>query len=317
MTTTRRPRTAVCLSTLLASLAPAALAGCGLGAGDAPLGVQLAVTADSGAEVLRDDRAPSTGGEDTVLRLLQRAGSVKTSFGGAFVDAIDGRAGQSGGGWFFWVDGVAAERGAASWRLRDGDRVWWDLRTPTSRGAPAAVPAVVGAFPAPLVGGFDGRSATVRVRCAAPSRAACRITRQRLAAVGARQATAAETALPATDRAAPVQVVVGRFADLRRIGGDAALLLGGPARSGVALEFDDDAALPVARSGARRPALGPGTGVVAAVRRSPRAPVWLVTGVDERGVRRAAKALDEPSLHLKLAARVDAAGVHTLPEADR
>ncbi|MDQ8044933.1 MAG: DUF4430 domain-containing protein, partial [Solirubrobacteraceae bacterium] len=190
-----------------AVVALAPLAGCGLGAGTPATGVTLTVTVGHGNEVLLDRPHPATGGEDTVLRLLQRNTTVKTKYGGQFVTSIAGSGAAADGDWFFWVDGVAADRGAAAWRLRDGDRVWWDRGA--SEAAPGETPAVVGSFPAPLVGGFDGRAGTVDLRCAEPNQAACRLVRQRLVAVHVRSATPAEVARPPGAPGAPVRVVVG------------------------------------------------------------------------------------------------------------
>ena len=129
------------------------LAGCGLGAGESEEGgATLLVTRDFGAREVGDaDQDPIRGGE-TVMRLLQRNFDVETRYGGGFVQSIDGIAGGRGGGrpvdWFFFVNGVLAEDGAAAHELSSGDRVWWDHH---DWGATPDVPAVVGSFPEPFL----------------------------------------------------------------------------------------------------------------------------------------------------------------------
>ena len=61
---------------------------------------------------------------------LRRTARVSTSYGGRFVEAIDGVRGNRSGGWdwLYFVNGVEADRGAADYRLHPGDREWWDYR---------------------------------------------------------------------------------------------------------------------------------------------------------------------------------------------
>ena len=95
---------------------------------------------------------------DTVMRMLRSKFDVTTRFGGRFVQSIDGLAGQGAGGqvdWFFFVNGVEADKGAAEWHVSPGDRIQWDRR---DWGAAMRVPAIVGAYPAPFTTG-DGRQA--------------------------------------------------------------------------------------------------------------------------------------------------------------
>ena len=95
---------------------------------------------------------------DTVMRMLRSKFDVTTRFGGRFVQSIDGLAGQGAGGqvdWFFFVNGVEADKGAAEWHVSPGDRIQWDRR---DWGAAMRVPAIVGAYPAPFTD-RDGRQA--------------------------------------------------------------------------------------------------------------------------------------------------------------
>jgi hypothetical protein len=75
----RTPVIALCLALSLA------LAGCGLGAGDEPAGTKLTITRDFGTRALHDLDAPKVGGDETVMRLLQRNAKVTTRYGGGFV----------------------------------------------------------------------------------------------------------------------------------------------------------------------------------------------------------------------------------------
>ena len=158
-----------------ALLAPAAalggalsilLAGCGLGAGTPPRGVQLTVSENFGARVL-DSGPVRVAGQETVMRLLIRNARVTTRFGGGFVQSIDGLSGEPESAqplaWFYYVNGVEAGKGAAATEVHDGDHIWWD-RHDWSQAE--ATPAVVGSYPEPFLDGYGGKRYPVRIACA-------------------------------------------------------------------------------------------------------------------------------------------------------
>lgn len=285
-------------------LAAVALAGCGLGSGEEqPGGVSLTVSRNFGAERLGRAREGKVKGGETVMRLLQRRFDVQTRYGGGFVQEIEGVGGGRRSGrpvdWFYYVNGIEAEQGAAGRRLRAGDRIWWDHH---DWGAAMRVPAVVGSFPEPFKSGSDGKRLPVRVDCAADSRRACEEVRTRLELAdvkGGGTATIGQQAGPGVAR-----IVVGRWADVRR---DPAAqpIERGPAVSGVFARFDSAGrrlALLEPRGGVVR-TLGAGAGLVAATRFGDQQPTWVVTGTDDVGVAAAAAAVDEDRLrdHFALA----------------
>jgi hypothetical protein len=119
------------------------------------------VTRDRGADVLVEATAPAG---LTALQALDRVADVETRFGGRFVQAIEGLEGSIADrrDWFFMLNGIEPDVGAAEVELRPGDVLWWDYRT--WRDA-AGHPAVrVGAFPEPLARGWPGGVRRVEVR---------------------------------------------------------------------------------------------------------------------------------------------------------
>ena len=134
------------------------LAGCGsTAAGGEEGSASLWITRDRGTTVLFEGRVDAG---QTVLQALRSRAEVETAYGGRFVKAIDGLRGSlsSGRDWFYFVNGVAPDRGAAEVRLRDGDITWWDYRR---WAGDEEVQVVVGAFPEPLVNGYGERRETV------------------------------------------------------------------------------------------------------------------------------------------------------------
>lgn len=135
------------------------LAGCG-GSGDGGEAT-LWVTRDRGGEVLVRASVPAG---VTAMQALRSEADVDTSFGGRFVQSIEGVAGDAGANrdWFYFVNGVEADRGAAEYRLRPGDVLWWDYRS--WAGDDMREPVVVGAFPEPFLHGYDGKVRRAAVR---------------------------------------------------------------------------------------------------------------------------------------------------------
>jgi hypothetical protein len=119
------------------------LAGCGGTSGSATLWV----TRDRGHVVLLVARVPAG---LTAMQALERKADIKTSYGGRFVDAIGEVKTAPHHDWFYFVNGIDADRSAVEVRLHQGDNLWWDYR---SWRQPHEVSAVVGAFPQPFVSG--------------------------------------------------------------------------------------------------------------------------------------------------------------------
>lgn len=117
--------------------------------------VRLVVSRDFGAKVLTDVTVP-LGKDASVMRILAEQDHVQTSYGGGFVKAIDGLGSTYGSvsaekaqDWFYWVNGVMADVGAADYKLHGGETVWWDYH-PWSRAM--YLPAAIFALPAPWAG---------------------------------------------------------------------------------------------------------------------------------------------------------------------
>jgi hypothetical protein len=301
---------------VLALAAAAALGGCGLGAGEEPTRTRLTVTDAYGTHPLETFRAPKVTGEETVMRLLQRNAEVTTRYGGGFVQSIDGRSNGRAGGrpvdWFYYVNGVEAEEGAAATRVRSGDRIWWDRH---DWGTVQRVPAVVGSFPEPFLHGIAGRRLPVRIECAPGEAQACRAVQSRLTAFGI---PAALGALRSVATGKTLRIVVGRWAVIR---GDigVATLEEGPQRTGVFARPSQGGrrlALLDAR-GRTTTTLGAGAGLVAATRVDQDPPLWVVTGTDEAGLAAAARAVGERSLADRFAIAVDRGAPVALPDARR
>ncbi len=288
------------------ALGATAVAGCGLGPGKSTGDVDLTVSRDYGSKVLVQ-REDSIHESDTVFRVLDRNADVTTRYGGGFVQSIDGLSGTQGAerseDWFFYVNGIESPIGSAQYDLSGGDRIWWDYR---DWSAAMRVPAVVGSWPEPFVHGFEGHRWPAVLDCRAAA-VTCEAASRRLTPLGVK------TSFGPT--ANPLVVVVGAW-NAVRTNQTAALLAGGPDRSGVFARF----------VGAKKPLLellnqqgqpagsiGKGGGLIAALREGDGPPTWVVTGTDEKGVAAAANLLGPALRHHYAVATQPGAGPIGVP----
>jgi hypothetical protein len=297
---------------LIVLLAVVVLSGCGLGPGESKKGgVELRVTRDFGKAALGPPAKRAEVREsDTVMRFLQTERKVTTRFGGGFVQSIDKLAGDQAAehDWFFYVNGSEASVGASDYKLNPGDVVQWDYH---DWRATQHIPAIVGAYPEPFVHGTKGKRLPVRLECAEPDGPACDDVTARLDKLGV-TVTSSAIGAPASD--ATLRVIVAKFSDAEQVRGVGALTKS-PATSGVYARFDSDGGAfslldPAGQSAQAAPA---GTGLLAATQQAAQPITWLVTGVDDAGVERAATALDPAKLRGAFAVAVTPAGVIKLP----
>jgi hypothetical protein len=309
----RRAR-ALLAALLVAGLAPAA-AGCGLGEGNerAGGGATLRVTQDFGHRELGSTRLDSVREGETVMRMLRSDFDVTTRFGGRFVQSIDGLEGEGSGGqvdWFFWVNGIEADKGAAEWEVLPGDRIQWDRR---DWSAAMRVPAIVGAFPEPFANGIQGKRRPVRVECEQVGSAPCDEARQRLRDQGV---STSGSSLGAPGTEAVTRLVVARWSRARVVRG-AAGLEDGPETTGVFARFSRDGnsleLLDDHGETARRVKRGEGVGLVLALQPRAEELVWLVTALDAEGLEAGVRALNEQKLRNAFAVAVTGDRVEELP----
>ena len=298
------------LPVLLAALA-LAIAGCGLGPGEASKGpVELRVTRDFGQKELAPAaRKRAIRPSDTVIRFLESTHQVKTRYGGGFVQSVDGLAGNKSGqhDWFFYVNGTESSRGAADAKLSLSDVVQWDYHRWTGT---MQVPAIVGAFPEPFAHGFGGSRLPTRVECSDAASQACNDTTKALEGQGV---IATGAVLGSSTGEKSLRVIVGPWNALRDTV-SARLMERGPAQSGVFARFSPAGNLTLLDgNGHVARQAPPGSGLVAATAGEGGGVVWIVTGTDDAGTQRAVRALDPDTLRNAFSVAATPAGPVKLP----
>jgi hypothetical protein len=297
------------LSAILLALLTLVVGSCSINAGSEKGPAHLVVTRDfgGGAPLVSRIEDPIESGE-TVMRMLMRFSDVKTRYGGRFVNAVNGLESKSAGGrrsdWFYYVNGIEADVGAAERKLQGSDRVWWDYH---DWSAVMRIPAVVGSFPEPFIHGTEGKRFPVRIDCGQDDADACDEASTRLTDAGITPSTSAIGAAAGKE---VLRIVIGTWDEVRA---DAASqqVEEGPAESGVFARFDP-AAEPdryeldlLDWHGGTARTLGAGGGLVAATRFEDQAPTWVVTGTDSLGVDRAVALLVERILRGRFAVASD------------
>jgi hypothetical protein len=292
-----------------------AAASCSINAGAEKGAAHLLVTRDFGERrVLTATEDPIEKGE-TVMRLLLRNARVGTRYGGRFVNSVNGIGSTSADGrrldWFYYVNGIEADVGAADRKVEGSDRVWWDNHDWTDV---MRVPAVVGSFPEPFLHGSEGKRYPIRIDCGQDDASACGHVTDKLEAAGIAPSTSAIGAVAGKE---VLRLVVGKWSEVRA---DAASeqIEEGPDKSGVFARFGPagggryeldllDPHERVVRT------LGAGTGLVAATRFEDQAPTWVVAGTDSAGLDRAIALLDERTLASRFALATDGRAPIPLP----
>ncbi len=128
------------------------------GPSDVPT-VTLKVTKDYGREILVD-QVVELEKNWAVYDLLEANTELSTEYGGSFVTGINGIMSNPKGesrkryDWFYFVNGVSADRGIIDYALSSGDIVWWDYHAWENMSSSNST--VIGSFPEPFVHGYNG-----------------------------------------------------------------------------------------------------------------------------------------------------------------
>ncbi len=287
----RGPPPLLAVLVLVVALVPGS--GCERRSQDAPAttapGAALVASADFGARELLSTRVSP---EQSVMRALRGATSVRTAYAGGFVSQMLGLSSDpsSAGSWLFFVNGIGSSVGARAVRVEDGDSIWWDYRA--WRGLPET-PAVVGQWPAPLVHpNGDGP----RVVADPPLRAV-------LAAAGGRL----------TDADSPWRARVGTSVELARRDPAWRRALADPDGAGLTVAIEHGVITALGPDGATRTPVAGARALIAAVATAGRPEdgvLVAVVGLDDEAARRtAATVVGHPEvLHLRYAVVFDADG---------
>ncbi len=134
-------------------------------AGDTENTATVVVTRDFGRELVLEQKIEIEA-DTSAMAALQMVADVETKYGGGYVGAINGISSESGEAdkkkdWFFYVNGIASNLGARDYILQNGDVEHWDFRDWSYQ---QFIPAIIGDFPQPFLSGYlDKKKSTLVV----------------------------------------------------------------------------------------------------------------------------------------------------------
>ena len=129
------------------------------GAPPSTIEVRIVATQNFGQELLFDKIVNVEDGTRAMDALAQVA-DVETAYGGGFINAINDYRSQFKGShsakkdWFIYANGILSNVGALDYTLHSGDIQHWDLH---DWNLHHFIPAIIGDFPEPFVHGFKGK----------------------------------------------------------------------------------------------------------------------------------------------------------------
>ncbi|PKM78051.1 MAG: hypothetical protein CVU90_04880 [Firmicutes bacterium HGW-Firmicutes-15] len=128
--------------------------------------VGLLITKDFGEQILFKKQV-AIDKSSTVIDVLKANLNITTKWDGSYVSSINGLESQNGGisgnnlDWFYYINGICSDAGAADYSLRAGEVIWWDYHKWQSAGF--ANSAVIGCYPEPFIHGYRGKVETTTI----------------------------------------------------------------------------------------------------------------------------------------------------------
>lgn len=113
---------------------------------------KLTITKDFKEEILQTDFGEAN--SQSVIEILRSHANIKTEFGGGYVSLIENHSETEQSHWFYYVNGILADKGAALHHPTSHDYLWWDLH---SWKGERYLGAVIGAWPEPFLSGYNGK----------------------------------------------------------------------------------------------------------------------------------------------------------------
>jgi len=259
--------------------------------------VRVVGTKNFGEELVFDKqvevRVGATAGE-----ALEQA--VEIDMSGSFIETIAGIKGGQTEYWFYYINGVMANVFAHGYKLHPGDVQYWDFHDWTFyMHGPSAV---LGAFPEPCRQGYGGKVAPTMVAYAEGFQDDAQKLKGKLTALGVREVTVKDAASLTAEEKGKSNLFLIAPAGHHLLGE-----LNKQYREQGTVYFEGEKIIVRNHKGKPAATYGPGHGLLQ-VTQNPwnskgswvcEGTVWLVSGVDETGVKRSANILTSQPEKLK------------------
>lgn len=251
--------------------------------------VRVVGTKNFGEQIVFDKevevRVGATAGE-----ALEQA--VEIDMSGSFIETIAGIKGNQTEYWFYYINGVMANVFAHGYKLQPGDVQYWDFHDWTFYiHSPSAI---LGAFPEPCRQGYGGKVAPAVVAYAGGFQDEAQKLKEKLVASGVREVAAKDAGTLTADEKKKSNLFI-----IAPAGSSLINELNKYYREHDSIYFEDGKVIVRDHKGKPAATYGPGWGVLQ-VTQNPWNPkgsfacegtVWIISGADETGVKRAANVL--------------------------
>ncbi|WP_031514711.1 DUF4430 domain-containing protein [Desulfofalx alkaliphila] len=262
----------------------------------------LWVTKDFGSEQMVSQEV-AVGQNYTVMDILHSNLSIETQYGGGFVASINNlESGYMGADkkkwdWFYYMNGIMTSVGAQDYSPGPREVIWWDYHT---WGASYFTPAVIGAFPEPFVSGYQGKNpgTTVLVTDGCEEEGERLAQYLRNSGVKTVEIKPYSEELVAADQR--ITIVVGLW---NQLGQDKQIqgLQKHREKTGLYVKFDPQyfSSLNIYGHEVERYHENTGAIVATGTGMGDVTPLWLVTGLDKRGLEKAVNLLINDAAKIK------------------
>ena len=256
------------------------------------LDTRVIATINFGKELIFDEIVEVPVGSSAMTAIKQVL-EVETAYGGGFVSGINGVSSmRTNRDWLVYINGIQPNVGALDYTLSDGDIQQWDFHYWRFR---IMTPAIIGAFPEPFLNGYEGKVyPTVIVYQAGLENNADKLM-DILRGLGVDDVTSVNVDNLSDDIKQSANLILLCTADNELI----SELDEAWNRLGFFIRFENGKIAVYNSKGDVFQRYGAGTGLIQATRNpwNPRGivvcenVVWMLSGIDEEGVRNAADSL--------------------------
>lgn len=222
---------------------------------------------------------------------------VETAYGGSYVIGIGSLRAQEGGpgkphqNWVFYVNGIFADVGALDYLPQTGESIWWDYHPWQML---QAVNAVIGCYPEPFVHGYKGKTKTTTILYSSEEKELAGRLEKSLKNAGTPEIVLKEISEEFLHTRSGPTIVIGVWQDLKKYT-YLRELNQASSKNGTYVHFTDSSIELLDYNGEKGDELSSGVGVIAASGETAGddSPLWLVSGTDKEGLRKAVTLLVE------------------------
>ncbi|MDD2585875.1 MAG: DUF4430 domain-containing protein [Syntrophomonadaceae bacterium] len=251
--------------------------------------VTLFITKDFGVQILVEKQV-AINKNWTIIDLLASVSEIDTKWNGGFINSIDGLESNNGGmsgkrfDWFYYINGICSDVGAAEYDLKAGEVVWWDYHDWKSMGSTNS--AVIGCYPEPFVRGYRGKIGATTVMSSADNQSLATDLQKALKVKGVRSVNVKELDNNVLENRQVPTIVIGTWNEVKQLSW-LEKFNNAYRKTGTSVHFTDKGLELLDHSGAVAQMIDKSAGVIVAAGSGlgDTSPLWMLVGTDQEGLK--------------------------------